>query len=176
MSSISSFQFSSVAQSCLTLCNPMECSTSSFPILHYLPEFAQTHVHWVCDAIQPFHPQLSPSPPSLNFSQHQGLFQWVSSLHQVAKVLKLQLQHQFSSVQSLSHVWPFATPGTAARWLPYPSPPTGAYSNSCSLNLWCHPPISSSVIPFSSSPTFNLSQHQGLFQWVSSLHQVAKVL
>ena len=80
---------------CLTLCNPMDCSTPDFAVLHYLLEFAQIHVHWVCDAIQPSHPLSSPSPPAFNLSQHQGLFQWVSSSHQVAKVLELQLQHQF---------------------------------------------------------------------------------
>jgi len=68
----------SVAQACLTLCDPMDCSTPGFPVLHHLPEFTQTHVHWVDDAIPPFHP-LSPSSPALNLSQHQGLFQWVSS-------------------------------------------------------------------------------------------------
>ena len=77
----------SVAKSCLTLCNPMDCSTSGSSVLHYLPEFTQTHVHWVGDAIQPSHPLSPPSPPAFNLSQHQGLFQWVSSLHQVAKVL-----------------------------------------------------------------------------------------
>ena len=82
-------QFSSVAQSCPTLCDPMDCSTPDFPIHHQLPELAQTHVHQVSDAIQPSHP-LFHSPPS-NLSQHQGLFQWVSSLHQVAKVLEFQL-------------------------------------------------------------------------------------
>ena len=84
----------SVAKSCLTLYDPMNCSTPGFPVLHYLPEFAQTHVHWVGDAIQPSHPLLPSSPPAFNLSQNQGLFQWVSSLHQVAKVLELQLQHQ----------------------------------------------------------------------------------
>ena len=63
----------SVAQSCLTLCNPLDCSIPGFPVLHHLPEFAQTHVHWVDDAIQPFHPLSSPSPPALNLSRHQGL-------------------------------------------------------------------------------------------------------
>ena len=87
-------QFSSVAQLCLTLCNPIECSTSGLPVHHQLPEFTQTHVHPVGDAIQPSHPLSSPSPPALKLSQHQGLFHWVSSLHQVAKVLGLQLQHQ----------------------------------------------------------------------------------
>ena len=73
------------AKLCLTLCNPMDGSTSGFPVLRYLPEFAQTHVHWVGDAIQPS--LLPPPPPVLNLSQHQGLFQCVDSLHQVAKVL-----------------------------------------------------------------------------------------
>ena len=72
----------------------MDCSAPGFPTLHYLPEFAQIHVRWVNDAIQPSHPLLSPFSPALNLSQHQGLFQWVSSLHQVTKVLELQLQHQ----------------------------------------------------------------------------------
>ena len=71
-------QFSSVTQSCLTLCNPTDCSTPGFPVHHQLLEFTQTHVHWVRDAIQPSHPLLSPSCPALNLSQHQGLFQWVS--------------------------------------------------------------------------------------------------
>ena len=70
----------------------MDCSTPGFPVLHYLSEFAQTHVHWVSDAIQPSHPLSPPSPPALSPSQHQGLFQWVSSLHQVVKVLELQHQ------------------------------------------------------------------------------------
>ena len=93
-SPISSVQFSSVAQSCPTLCDPMNCSTPGLPVHHQLPEFTQTHVHWVGDAIQPSHPLSSPSPPALNLSQHQGLFQWVSSLHQVAKILEFQLQHK----------------------------------------------------------------------------------
>ena len=73
---------------------PMHRSTPGFPVLHHLPELAQTHVHWVGDAIQPFHPQSSPSPPAFNLSQYQGLFQWIGSSYQVAKVLELQLQHQ----------------------------------------------------------------------------------
>ena len=80
-----SVQFSSVTQSCLTLCDPMKCSTPGAPVLYQLWESTQTHVHWVCDAIQPSYPLSSPSPPALNLSQHQGFFQWVSSLHQVAK-------------------------------------------------------------------------------------------
>ena len=76
------------------LCDPMDCSTPGFPVLHYLPEFAQTRVHWAKDAIQSSHSLSPTSPPALSLSQHQGLFQWVSFLHQVAKVLELQLQHQ----------------------------------------------------------------------------------
>ena len=87
-------QFSSVAQSYLTLCDPMDCRTPGFPVHHQLPEFTQSHVHWVSDAIQPSHPLSSPSSSSFNLSKHQGLFQWISSLHQVAKVLEFQLQHQ----------------------------------------------------------------------------------
>ena len=87
-------QFSSVAQSCPTLCNPMDCSTPGFPVHHRLLELTQTHVYWVGDAIQPSHPLSSPSPPTFNLSKHQGFFQWVSSSYQVAKVLEFQLQHQ----------------------------------------------------------------------------------
>ena len=84
-------QFSSVAQSCPTLCDPMNRSTPALPVHHHLPEFTQTHLHWVGDAIQPSHPRSSPSPPTFNHSQHQGLFQWVNSSHEVAKVLEFQL-------------------------------------------------------------------------------------
>ena len=91
---ISSVQFSSFVQSCLTLCSPMDCSTTGLAVHHQWMEFTQTHVHWVGDAIQPPHLLLSPSPPNFNLSQHQGLFKWLSSSHQVAKILKFQLQHQ----------------------------------------------------------------------------------
>ena len=92
--SISSFQLSSVAQWCLTLCDSMDGSTPGLPVHHQLPESTQTHVHWVGDAIQPSHPLSSPSPPTFTLSQCQCLFQWVSSSYQVAKVLEFQLQHQ----------------------------------------------------------------------------------
>ena len=84
--------FCLVAKLFLTLCNSMDCSTPGFPVLHCLPEFAQTHAHWVGDALQPSHPLSSPSPPVFNLSPHQGLFQWVGSFHQAVKVLELQLQ------------------------------------------------------------------------------------
>ena len=93
-----SVQFTSVAQSCLTLCDPMNRSTPGLPVHDQLPESTQAHVHWVGDAIQPSHPLPSPSPPAPNPSQHQGLFQWVNSSHGVAKVLEFQLQHLKSLV------------------------------------------------------------------------------
>ena len=92
---LSSVQFSSVAQSCPTLCDPMNRSTPGLPVHHQLPEFTQTHIHRVSDAIQPSHPLSSPSPPAPSPSQHLSLFQWVNSLHEVAKVLEFQLQHHF---------------------------------------------------------------------------------
>ena len=82
-----------VTQLCPTLCNPVDCSMAVYPALHHLPELAQTRVHWVGDAIQPSCP-LSFSSPAFNHSQHQGLFQWISSSHQVAKLLELQPQHR----------------------------------------------------------------------------------
>ena len=94
-------QQSSVIQSCLTL-RSHGLHTPGFPVHHQFPEVTQTHVHWVGDAIQLSHPLSSPSPPAFNLSQHQGLFKWVSSLYQVAKVLKFQLQHQ-------SFQWIFGT-------------------------------------------------------------------
>ena len=93
-------QFSSVQsswQSCLTLCNPRDSLMPGLPVRHQLPEFTQTHVHYVSDANQPSHPLMCPSPPALNLSQHQGLFKWVSSLHQVDKVLEFHIQHHPSS-------------------------------------------------------------------------------
>ena len=97
------YQFSSVAQSCLTVCNTMNRSMPGLPVHHQLPEFTQTHVHQVGDAIQPSHPLSSPSPPAPNPSQHQDLFQWVNSSHEVAKVLEFQPQHQsFQWIQDWS--------------------------------------------------------------------------
>ena len=95
-------QFSSVTQPCLTLCDPMNFSTPGLPVHHHLPEFTQTHVHLVGDSIQLSHHLLSPSPPAPNPSQHQNLYQWVNSSHEVAKVLEFQLQRQ-------SFLWIFRT-------------------------------------------------------------------
>ena len=97
----SSVQFSSATQSCPTLWEPMDCRMPGFPVHHKLPELAQTHVHWVSDAIQPS-PLLSPSPPAFNLSQHQDHFQWVNSSHQVAKVLEFQLQQSATLSAALS--------------------------------------------------------------------------
>ena len=83
-----------VTQLCLTLCDPMGCSTPGFPVFHHLLELAQTHVQWVSDAFQSSCPLLFLTPRAFNLSQHQGLFQWVGSSHQVVKGLEFQLQHQ----------------------------------------------------------------------------------
>ena len=101
--------FSSVTQSCSTLCNPMDCSTPGFSVHHQLPDFTQTHVHRISDAIQPPHPLSSPSSPTFNLFQHQGLLKWVSS-DQVAKVLEFQLQYQ-------SFQWIFRTDFLWMDWL-----------------------------------------------------------
>ena len=103
-------QFSSIAQSCPTLCDPMNHSTPGLPVHHQLPESSQTHVYCVSDAIHPSHPLSSPSSPAFNLCQHPGLFKWVSSPHQVAKVLEFQLQHQ--SFQMNTQDWsPFGWTG-----------------------------------------------------------------
>ena len=92
--------------------NPMDCSTPGFPVPHHVPELVQTRVHWVDDAIQPSPPLSSPFPSAFSLSQHQGLFQWVGSLHQVTKVLELQLQHQ-------SFQWIFRV-DFLSNWLAWP--------------------------------------------------------
>ena len=97
-----SVQFNSVTQLCPTLCDPMNHSAPGLPVHHQLPEFTQTHVHWVGDAIQPSHLLLSPYPPAPNPSQHQGLFQWVNSSHEVAKLLEFQ-SFSFSTSPSNEH-------------------------------------------------------------------------
>ena len=96
----------SVAQLCPTLCNSMACSMPGFPVPHYLLEFAQTHVHWIDDAIQSSHPLLPSSPPALNLSQHQGLFQWVLSSHQVVtKYWSFSFSNEYSGLISFRIDW-----------------------------------------------------------------------
>ena len=102
----------SVVKSCLTLCKPMKWRTPGFPVLHYLLEFAQTHVHRVSDAIQPSRPLLPPSPLALNLSQHQGLFQRVSSSYQVAKVLEVHALEKEMATHSSVLAW--RIPGTGS--------------------------------------------------------------
>ena len=141
------FQFNSVAQLCLTLCNPMDCSTPVFPELHHLPELAQTHVHWVSDAIQSSH-LLSPPSPAFNRSQHQGLFQWVSSSHQVAKVFiwrssfGISPSNEYLGLISLRIDWfdLLAIQGTLKE-----SSPTSQFKsiNSSALSLLYGPPLTS---------------------------------
>ena len=135
--------FSSVAQSCLTLCEPINRSTPGLPVHHQLLESTQTHVHRVSDAIQPSHPLSSPSPPALNLSQHQGPFQWVSSSHEVAKVLEFQLQHQ--SLQ-----WTPRTDLLKDRLVGSPCSPRN--SQESSPTPWFKS-INSSVLSFLYSPT-----------------------
>ena len=100
-----SSQLSSVAQSCPTLCDLVDCSTSGFPVHNQLPELTQTHVHRVGDAIQPSHPLSSPSPPTFNISPHQGLFQRVSSSHQAAKGFSIRPSNECSGLISFRVNW-----------------------------------------------------------------------
>ena len=123
---VCSVQFSSVTQSCPTLCDLMNRSTPGLLVYHQLREFTQTHAHRVGDAIQPSHPLSSPSSPALNPSQHQGPFQWANSLHQVAKVLERQLQHQ-------SFQWTPRTPLGWTGWISLQSQGlSGVFSNTTS--------------------------------------------
>ena len=146
-----SVQFSSVVQSCLTLWDPMDCSTPGLSVHYQLPEFTQTHVHWVSDAIQPSHPLSSPSPPTFSLSQHQS----VSSVAQ--------------SCLTLCDPMDCSTPGLSVhdKFLEFTQTHVQCV---CGAIQPPHPLFSPSP------PAFNLSQHQGLFKWVSSSHQVAKVL
>ena len=120
-------QFSSITQWCPTLCNPMDCSTPGFPVHHQFLELTQIHVHWVGDAIQPS-PLSFPSPPTFNHSEHQGLFQWVSSSHQVPKVLELSFSispsNEYSELISFRMDWLdlLAVQGTVKSLLQYHSP------------------------------------------------------
>ena len=100
-----SLQFSAVAQSCPILCDPMDCSTLGLPVHHQLPEFTQTHVHWVGDTIQPSYPLSSPSLPAFNRPQHQGLFQWVISLHQVAISFSISPSNEYLGLISFRMDW-----------------------------------------------------------------------
>ena len=156
-----SVHFSSVAQSCPTLCDPMDCSMPGFPVHHQLLELAQTHVHPVGGAIQPSHP-LSSSSPAFNLSQHQGLFQWVSSSHQVARVLELHFQHQ-------SFQWIFRT-GFLYDWLV--GPPCSPRDSQESSPTPQFKGINSSVLSFLYTPTFTSISHIQLSHLISQLNKI----
>ena len=143
-SSLPSVQFSSVAQLCPTLCDPKNRSTPGLPVHHQIPEFTQTHVHWVSDAIHPSHPLSSPSPPAPNPSQHQNLFQWVNSSHEVAKVLEFQLQHHSFQRTTRSDLLQNGLVGS-------PCSPRNSQESSPTLHFKS---INSSVLSFLHSPTF----------------------
>ena len=136
-------QFRSVAQLCPALCNRMDCSTPGLPVHHQLLELTQTHVLWVGDAFQPSHPLLSPSPPTFNLSRHQCLFKWVSSLHQVDKLLEFWLQHQFFQ-------WIFRTGFLWDRQVGTPCSPRDAQESSPTPHFKS---INSSALSFLHSPT-----------------------
>ena len=142
-------QFSSVTQSCPTLCDTMNRSMPGLPVHHQLPEFTQTHVHRVSDAIQPSYPLSSPSPPALNLSQHQGLFQWVSFSHQVTKVLELQLQHQ-------SFQW---TPRNDPLWDGLAGSPCNPRDSQESSPTQHFKSTNSSALRFLHSPTLKSMHH-----------------
>ena len=131
------FHCCSVAKLCLTLWNPMDCSARGFPVLHHLPDLSQTHVHWVSDAIQPSRPLSPPSPFALNLSLHQGLFQWVSSSHQVTRVLELQ---PFSMGQSFHWCKILIMPASSGEDLPLFGVP-GDHTLGCAGHL-AHQPSS----------------------------------
>ena len=173
----SSDQIRSVAQSCPTLCDPMNHSTQGLPVHHQLPELNQTHFHRVSDAIHPSHPLLSPSPPAPNPAQHQSLFQWVNSSHEVAKVLEfhswylfqcyfvlgivLSVSVQFSCSVVSNSLWPMnrSTPGLPVHHqLPEI---TQTHVHWVSDAIQPSHPLSSP-----SPPALNPSQHQSLFQCV----------
>ena len=164
----SSVQFSSVAQSCLTLCDPMNRSTPGLPVYHQLSEFTQTHVHRVSNAIQPSHPRLSPSSPAPNPSQNQSLFQWVNSSHEVAKVLEFQLSHhsfQRNSRADLLQNGLFGSPCSSRD--SQESSPTPQYK---SVNSWALSLLHSPTL------TSNVSIHQSdliLGCWLIRCHLIA---
>ena len=136
-------QFSSVQSLSCVLLHPHGLQHARLPVCHQLPEITQTHVHWVSDAIQPSHLLSSPSPPAFKLSQHQGLFKWVSSSHQMAKVLEFQLQHQ-------SFQWIFRTDFLKDGLLGSPCCPRDSQESSPTPQFKS---INSSVLSFLYSPT-----------------------
>ena len=154
---VNSFSFTLSLLFSSTLCDPMDCSTPGFPVLHYFPEFAKTHVHWISDATPPSHPLSPPSPPAFNLFQHQGLFQWAGSSHQVAKGLELQLQHQsFQWIFRIDFlqdwlVWSLYCPRNSQESSPAPQFKS---INSLALSLLYGPTLIS-VHDYWKNPSFN---------------------
>ena len=138
---------SSVAQSCLILCDTMDCSMPALPVHHQLLEFTQIHVHWVSDDIQPSHPLSFPSPPTFNLSQHQGLFQWISSSHQVAKALEFEAQHQsFQRIFRTDFLWDWLIGSPYSPRDSQESSPTPQFKTINSLALsFLHSPTLTSI-------------------------------
>ena len=180
----SSVQFSSVAQSCLTLSHPMDCSTPGLPDYHQLQEFTQTHVHWVGDAIQLSHPLSSPSPPTFNLSQHQGVFQWVSSSHQVAKVLEFQLQHQSflneqSGLISFRMDWLdlLEVQGTLKSLLQHHSSKASILLHSAFFTVQLsHPYMTTGKTIALTRPMFKCSQWRWCFYFVGFLYRPSEIM
>ena len=139
----STYQFSSAAQSRPIICDPMNCSMPGLPVHHQLLKFTQTQIHWVGDAIQPSHPLSSHSPPVFNLSQHQDLFKWVSSLHQVAKVLVFRF-----SISPSNEYWGLSSLGWTG-WISFQS--KGLLKSLLLTIAQKH--INSSVLSFLYSPT-----------------------
>ena len=148
------YQLGLVQFSHLWLSDPMDCSTPGLHVHHQLPKFTQTHVHWVGDAIQPPHPLSSPFPPAFNLCQHQGLFQWVCSSYQVAKVLEFQLQHQ-------SFPWIFRTDFLSDGLVGSPCSPRDSQESSPAPQFKI---ISSSMLSFLYSPTLTYGCHTWLLE------------
>ena len=142
----------------------MNCSPSGLPVHHQLPEPAQTHVHWVGDAIQPSHPLSSPSPPAFNLSKHQGLFHWIDCSYQVAKVLELQLQHQsFQWIHTHTHTHKYIHAFIRVvfcleTWMNFLANPIVMLTGRCLLFIW-----NTNLI---GCPGFSLALHpQGISVW-----------
>ena len=153
---IYSLQFNSDSQSCSTLCDPMNHSTPGLPVHHQFPVSTQTHVHCIGDAIQPSHPLSSPSPPAPNpnyytkysiFKRKYKEFSRVNLTRHSSALFSPSVQ--FSRSVLFDSLWPHEPQHARS---PCPSPTPGVYPNPCVLYWWCHPTVSSSVIPFSSCP------------------------
>ena len=191
-----------VVQFLSCVCEPTDCSTLGFPVHHQLPEPAQTHVHWVSHAIQPSHPLPCPLPPVFSLSQNQGLFQWVNSSHEVAKILEFQLQHHSfqrypradllqngligspcspsvvsiaQSVSSVTHLCPTLCNPMDCSMPDFPVHHQLPELAQTHIHRVGDATQWSHPLPHP-SPAPNPSQHQSLSQWVNSSHQVAKVL